>query len=159
MNAQENPPDNAAVIAPPPFVYGGAVLAGLGLEQLWPLHLLPEGDLAHYAGWFVLAPALLLVMWAMRSFARAKTAIIPYNTTTTIVAYGPYRFTRNPMYVAMALAQVGFALMFASAWILVLLLPVLVVIRHGVIAREERYLERKFGDSYLKYKNSVRRWF
>jgi protein-S-isoprenylcysteine O-methyltransferase Ste14 len=113
---------------------------------------------AHYAGWAVMLPGIGLLAWAMRSFARAKTAIVPYNTTTTIVPTGPYRFSRNPMYVAMAVIQAAFAVMFATAWILILLPPVLLFIRRGVIAREERYLESKFGAGYLDYKNRVRRW-
>lgn len=155
----EAPPDHSNVIAPPPFIYGAAVLAGLALHWwVWPLPLPLEGNAAHYAGWAVMAPGLLLMFWAMRSFARADTAIIPYNTTTTIVPTGPYRFSRNPMYISMALVQIGFALMFATAWILILLIPTMLVIRYGVIAREERYLERKFGAGYLDYKNRVRRW-
>lgn len=154
-----NSPDHSNVIAPPPFIYGAAVLAGLALHWwVWPLPLPLEGVLAHYAGWAVMAPGLLLLMWAMRSFSRADTAIIPYDTTTTIVPTGPYRFSRNPMYISMAVVQVGFALMFATAWVLVMLVPALAVIRYGVIAREERYLERKFGESYLQYKKRVRRW-
>lgn len=152
-------PDHSNVIAPPPLIYGVAVLAGLALHWwAWPLPLPLEGVMKHYAGWAVMAPGLLLLMWAMRSFSRANTAIIPYNTTTTVVPTGPYRFSRNPMYISMALVQVGFALMFATAWILILLVPVMAVIRYGVVAREERYLERKFGAGYLSYKNSVRRW-
>jgi protein-S-isoprenylcysteine O-methyltransferase Ste14 len=146
-------------MAPPPLVYGAAVLAGLALERwIWPLPL-PLGETtAHYAGWALMLPGLALLAWAMRSFARANTAIVPYNTTTSIVPAGPYRFSRNPMYIAMAVIQSAFAVMFATAWIFILLPPVLLFIRHGVIAREERYLERKFGAGYLDYKNKVRRW-
>jgi protein-S-isoprenylcysteine O-methyltransferase Ste14 len=158
LSTQDKLADHANVMAPPPLVYGGAVLVGWGLHRLWPLPLPLTDNLAHYAGWVVMVPGLLLLFWAMRSFARARTAIIPYNTTTAVVAYGPYRFSRNPMYIAMALVQVGFGIMFATAWILILLLPVIAVIRYGVIAREEKYLERKFGTGYLNYKNSVRRW-
>ena len=158
-NAPENLPDHANVIATPPFIYGAAVLIGLALHKWilpWPLPLAEH--LQHYAGWAVMAPGLLLMFWAMRSFARADTAIIPHHSTTRIVPTGPYRFSRNPMYISMALVQVGFALMFATAWILLWLLPAILVIRYGVIAREERYLERKFGASYLDYKKRVRRW-
>lgn len=147
------------MIAAPPLIYGAAVIAGLALHLwVWPLSLPLTEPLTHYAGWTVMGPGLLLLFWAMRSFARANTAIIPFNTTTTVVPTGPYRFSRNPMYISMALIQIGFALMFATGWILIMLLPALLVIRYGVIAREERYLERKFGASYLDYKNRVRRW-
>lgn len=155
----QNLPDNADVIAAPPLIYGVAVLAGLALHWwVWPLPLPLAEPMMHYAGWAAMVPGMLLLFWAMQSFARANTAIIPFNTTTTVVPTGPYRFSRNPMYIAMAIVQIGFALMFATAWILLMLLPALLVIRYGVIAREERYLERKFGAGYLDYKSRVRRW-
>lgn len=159
MTERRVPPDHSNVMAPPPLVYAVAVLAGLGLEHwIWPLSLPLDDTAAHYAGWAVMLPGLALLAWAMRSFSRANTAIVPYNTTTTIVPTGPYRFTRNPMYIAMAIVQAGFGVMFATAWILLLVPPALLFIRYGVIAREERYLERKFGAGYLDYKQRVRRW-
>ena len=78
--------------------------------------------------------------------------------TTAIVTHGPYRFTRNPIYLGMFLGQTGFAIGFDNLWILVMPVPFYLVLRYGVVAREEAYLERKFGDVYSDYKSRVRRW-
>ena len=93
-----------------------------------------------------------------REMRRAETNVDPYKPATTVVTEGPYRFTRNPMYVGFTLMYVGISAL-ANALAPVLLLPaVFAVMRRGVIEREERYLERKFGDEYLQYKERVRRW-
>jgi protein-S-isoprenylcysteine O-methyltransferase Ste14 len=94
----------------------------------------------------------------VRGFKRSETSPKPHKPTRAIVTSGPFRYTRNPIYVSFTLVQLGVALWAASGWILLLLLPVLVTIRYGVIAREEDYLERKFGDEYVSYRRSVRRW-
>jgi protein-S-isoprenylcysteine O-methyltransferase Ste14 len=84
---------------------------------------------------------------------------VPTNLpTTTIVDTGPYRFTRNPIYLGMVLGLIGLAIALNSLWLLLTLVPFAVVIRYGVIAREEAYLERKFGDVYRRYRARVRRW-
>ena len=99
-----------------------------------------------------------LDLWAVGLFLNARTAINPYQSTTRIVAWGPYRFTRNPMYLGFMFLLCGLALVQGNAWLLVMMLPLALFLRYGVIAREERYLEDKFGDSYRRYKGSVRRW-
>jgi len=88
----------------------------------------------------------------------AGTQIQTHKPSTTIVAHGPYAVTRNPIYLGMVLGQVGLAIGFDSLWILIMLVPFSFVLRHGVIAREEAYLERKFGRVYLDYKSRTRRW-
>ena len=95
---------------------------------------------------------------ALGRFRRAGTAVEPWRTSTALVTNGVYRFTRNPMYLAMALLYLGAALAADSVLALVLLPPLLVLVRVGVISREERYLERRFGDEYRRYRSSVRRW-
>ena len=92
------------------------------------------------------------------SFSRKGTAVEPWKPTTAIVTTGPYRFTRNPAYLGMALTYVGIALLSSALWVLVPLPFVLAVIDRGVIEREERYLVAKFGEEYLGYKRTVRRW-
>ena len=94
----------------------------------------------------------------MRRFVRAGTELPPFRPTTAIVTDGPFRFTRNPMYIGMTLLYVGLAVGFDLIWALILLPAVLLVIRFYAIAREERYLEAKFGEEYLSYKRRVRRW-
>jgi protein-S-isoprenylcysteine O-methyltransferase Ste14 len=97
-------------------------------------------------------------MVQMTTFQWKGTAVEPWKPTTAIVTTGPYRITRNPAYVGMALAYAGIAVMSDALWVLAPLPLVLLVIDRGVIAREERYLERKFGQEYLDYKDRVRRW-
>ena len=96
--------------------------------------------------------------WFNTAFSRKGTAVEPWKPTTAIVTTGPYRLTRNPAYLGMALTYVGIALMSDALWVLLPLPVVLAVIDRAVIAREERYLERKFGDEYLDFKRRRRRW-
>ena len=100
----------------------------------------------------------LIVASAFRALGRARTAFDIRQPTTTIVTDGPFRYSRNPMYISLTLLYMGLAVLINSLWILLLLLPVLLVIQNGVVKREEQYLERKFGETYLRYKAQVRRW-
>jgi protein-S-isoprenylcysteine O-methyltransferase Ste14 len=156
-----NPPqDNPGVIAPPPLIFAAFLGIGLGLDFLvfrvsTGLPAAPRYGLAA-----VLAVAALsLGLGALFRFRRAGTHPEPWRPTTTIVTQGAYRFTRNPMYLGMALLYAAVAVAADSVVALILIVPLLVVIRYGVIAREERYLIAKFGDEYRRYRASVRRWF
>jgi protein-S-isoprenylcysteine O-methyltransferase Ste14 len=150
--------DSANVTFPPPFIYLGMLLLGLLADRLlnlvWPLA--PELRIAAAA---VFAPLGLAVgLPAQRLFTRAGTDVKPWKTSSAIVRHGIYRFTRNPMYLGMALLYLGLALALASVSALVLFPVLLAVIQTQVIAREERYLEAKFGEGYRSYKAAVRRW-
>ena len=92
------------------------------------------------------------------AFTRAKTNISPYQPTKAIVTSGPYRFTRNPAYMGFTMIVSGVAVMAEALWVFAALVPTIALIDRAVIAREERYLESKFGDEYLSYKRRVRRW-
>ena len=94
----------------------------------------------------------------MREFGNFQTPVPRTHPTTTVVGIGPYRFTRKPIYVAFTLSQTRIAVWSNIVWLLVTLVPTVLLIRYGVIAREERYMARKFGEPYLRYKASVRRW-
>jgi protein-S-isoprenylcysteine O-methyltransferase Ste14 len=149
--------DSAGVRVPPPLIYLGGLAVGFALEAL-----LPGTSLPAVVQW-VLGGALLLTGLALlasfnTAFHREGTAVEPWKPTTAIVSTGPYRFTRNPAYVGMALVYTGIAVMSDALWVLLPLPLVLLIIDRGVIAREERYLERKFGQEYLDYKGRVRRW-
>jgi len=109
-------------------------------------------------GWILAGAGVALAASAIALFRRASTSPVPNQPTTALVAQGPYRFTRNPMYVGLAALYAGVALLANSWWPLVVLPVVLMVIRWRVIAREEAYLERKFGDAYRAYTTRVRRW-
>ncbi len=148
--------DRANVIIPPPIAWALAFLAGLALDWARPLPFDRPG--LRLIGIMVVAAGIALALTAVVAFRRSGTHLEPYKPTTAIVSDGPYRFTRNPIYLGMFLGQVGLALAINSIWLLVTLLPFYLVIRHGVVAREERYLERKFGRTYLDYQSRVRRW-
>ena len=101
---------------------------------------------------------LILCLAAMIQIGRAHTALVPYRPTTTIVETWPYSFTRNPIYLSLALIYVGISIFLNTLWPLLLLPLVLIVVQRGVIEREERYLAGKFGSDYVDYKTRVRRW-
>ncbi len=114
--------------------------------------------MAAYAAGVLGALSVLLFAWQVSAFRRAGTPIPTTQPTRVLVLTGPYRYSRNPVYLAMTVLYVSLALAFGGAATLLLLAPLLLVVRYGVIAREERYLERKFGDDYRAYKSHVRRW-
>ena len=117
-----------------------------------------DADAVRVAGGAVAAFGLWIMLYAVWRFQRAGTTPTHWEPTTTVVASGPYRFTRNPMYVGMASVHGGLALLGNALWPLLLLVPAIWIIRTQVIAREERYLEAKFGAQYRAYKAGVRRW-
>ena len=150
--------DTANVIIRPPIAWGLAVLAGLALDWLMPLRFLPAAVPAGGLGAAVFVLALALFVWAIVTISRAGSNVPTNQPTTTIVHGGPYGFTRNPIYLAMVLGLLAAAIGFNSVWPLLTLVPFVLVIRFGVIAREEAYLEGKFGDVYRGYRARVRRW-
>lgn len=153
------PKDNPGVIAPPPLVFAGILLLGLAIDFVLVRVRTGFPEMPRYALFsFLIVAAAALIAAAFGRFRRAGTHVEPWKPSTAIVTDGVYRFTRNPIYLGMALAYVGLALAADSLIALVLLAPALVVMSTGVIAREERYLEGKFGDEYRRYKASVRRW-
>ena len=150
--------NTAQVIIRPPLAWGLAVIAGLALNWLVPLPFLPVDLPAGWLGAIVFVLALALVAWAIVTITRAGSNVPTNLPTTTIVESGPYRFTRNPIYLGMFGALIGLTIAFDTLWLLLVLVPFALVIRYGVVAREEVYLERKFGDVYRGYRSRVRRW-
>jgi protein-S-isoprenylcysteine O-methyltransferase Ste14 len=149
--------DNPGVITPPPFIYAGALAAGLLANRRFRLPFLPR-RLARTLGPLLILGGFVVGLLGFREMRRAGTNVDPYEPATAVVTEGPYRFTRNPMYVGFTLMYVGISAL-ANALLPILLLPaVQQLMRRGVIEREERYLERKFGDEYRRYKESVGRW-
>jgi protein-S-isoprenylcysteine O-methyltransferase Ste14 len=150
--------DTAQVVIRPPIAWALAVLAGLACNWLLPMPFLPAILTARWLGGAVFALALALFAWAIATIFRAGSNVPTSRPTTTIVVTGPYRFTRNPIYLGMMLGIVGLAIAFDNLWLLMMLVPFALVIRYGVVAREEAYLERKFDDVYRRYRSRVRRW-
>jgi protein-S-isoprenylcysteine O-methyltransferase Ste14 len=152
--------ETARVIIRPPLAWALAVVAGFALDWLVPMPFLPEEEdwPAGLLGAVVFVLALALAIWAMDTMTRAGTNIPTNRPTTAIVEGGPYRLTRNPIYMGMFGGLIGLGIAFDSPWLLLMLVPFALVIRYGVVAREEAYLERKFGDAYRSYRRRVRRW-
>jgi protein-S-isoprenylcysteine O-methyltransferase Ste14 len=134
------------------------VIAAFALDWLMSLPFVPAAVPAPWLGGVVFVVALALFAWAIATITRAGSNVPTNRPTTSIVDTGPYRFTRNPIYLAMMLALAGLAIAFDSPWPLVTLVPFALVIRYGVVAREEAYLERTFGEVYRRYRARVRRW-
>ena len=148
----------------PPALFAAAITAGIVLHLAWPLTFMsravrwPIGVALLTAGIALLTAGIALFAAAMRAFRAADTPVPGNRSTTAIVRSGPYRFSRNPIYVALALIHLGVALSFGSWWLLLTLAVSIGWIAAAVVPREERYLEARFGSIYSAYKSSVRRW-
>ena len=141
----------------PPFVYGCSIALGLVLHLLWPARLVPP-SVSTPVGAMVTILAIALFVSAVRTLRAAGTPVPGSRPTTTIVRAGPYRFSRNPIYLAFSLLQLGLALWVNSLALLITLIPAVALMWLVVIPREERYLEARFPSEYLPYKASVCRW-
>jgi protein-S-isoprenylcysteine O-methyltransferase Ste14 len=149
--------DAPGVVALPPLVYALGLAAGLGLEALLPSATILE-EVRWPAGGVLLATGMLLGPWFLVTFWRAGTPVDVGKPTTALVTHGPFRLSRNPGYLSLALIYLGIAVLASALWALATLVPTLAVIQIGVIQREERYLERKFGEEYRRYKSRIRQW-
>lgn len=154
---EHTPADTAGVIAPPPLIYLGALGIGFGVNAAIGEGSLPSNLRVPVGGASIIAGVGLMGSF-VQAFRRARTPVDPYTPTQAIATDGPYRLTRNPAYLGMALTYAGIALVANAPWVLVPLPVAIAVIDRGVIAREERYLERKFGTAYVDYKRRVGRW-
>lgn len=151
------PRDNSSVRVPPPLVYFAAIALGYWLRGRDALAFVPAGLTQPVGAALVVLGVALAVAGAV-TFRRAGTSPNPTKPSTTVVMHGVYRVTRNPMYLGMTVLTLGAAVWLDTAWILVFLVPALALMRWHVIAREEAYLEAKFGEPYREYKRRVRRW-
>lgn len=149
--------ETAGVVAPPPLIYLAGLVAGWLFDRAVPAGVLPEG-MHRGIGWLLILAGLAGVAWAIVAMTRAKTSVNPYTPTAAIADTGPYRFSRNPIYLFDILIYLGACALINSLWPLLLLPAVLWIMQKGVIEREERYLEQRFGEAYLRYRRSVRRW-
>ena len=152
--------DYADVVIKPPILFLGAIVLGCLLSWLVPLGPgLFSGNTRALGvgGGFALIGFGLFVL-SVRRFFQAGTSLVPGEPSTVLLDAGPYRFTRNPIYISFVIFYFGLAIMLTSAWMLVLLIPVLIVLQRGVVEREEAYLQAKFGEAYRKYQARVPRW-
>jgi protein-S-isoprenylcysteine O-methyltransferase Ste14 len=155
-------PANAGVRFPPPLLFVAGWLIGWALDRL-VVRMRLVGDAGNRTpililGWLGIVSGLAFAAWGITTFRGARTAIVPIKPARTIVASGPYRWSRNPMYVGLTAVYAGVALVLNAAWPLILLPLVLTALWFLVIRREERYLAHAFGETYFRYRQSVRRW-
>ena len=153
--------DAAAVRIFPPAVPLLTILLGVGLNRIWPIHLgfeLPAPQRYWLGGAIVVGAILGLGYRSVLLFRRSGQSENPWKPTTQILEQGPYRFTRNPLYLQMIIVCIGFAVLLMNWWILALTPICAWLLQRLAILPEEAYLERKFGDTYLAYKRRVRRW-
>ena len=141
----------------PPLVYLGTIVLGLVAHVLWPVHLVPR-FFGTPVGAILTVIAVAVFFSAVRTLRAAGTPIPGNRPATTIVRTGPYRFSRNPIYLAFSLLQLGLAFWVNSLGLLVTLIPAVALMSFLVIPREERYLKARFPSEYVPYKVSVRRW-
>ncbi len=142
---------------PPPLIVSTLILLAYALEFLASLPII-AGAAPWPSGSIVLAIALLMAAIAALQFRRAKTHLEPWKPTSSIIKRGVYRYSRNPIYLAFCIATLGIGMILNSWWVVGAVLPQVYLLQHFVIAREETYLQTKFGDEYLAYQKKVRRW-
>jgi protein-S-isoprenylcysteine O-methyltransferase Ste14 len=150
--------DAPDVVIHPPIALAAALVLAFALERFYPLPFVPVSVPRGALGFVLVACGLLLVAWSARTFRRAHTQVLTSQPATAVVSTGPYGFSRNPIYVGIFLGLVGLAVGFNTLWLIVAAILLFPLLRYGVIGREERYLEAKFGPAYLSYKSRVRRW-
>jgi protein-S-isoprenylcysteine O-methyltransferase Ste14 len=153
--------DNAGVIAPPPLLALAVVALGLILDWLLPAYVLTV--LLSFTGRVVIGGMLIgagfaLAIPAILAFRSAGTHVEPWRPSAALVTGSIFRWLRNPMYVGLTLGLAGLAILLASDWMLVMTVAFAAVLHFGVVKREERYLEAKFGNAYRKYRNTVPRY-
>jgi protein-S-isoprenylcysteine O-methyltransferase Ste14 len=141
----------------PPLIYGASLVIGLAFHRMWPRPLLAGVALGPLGGALVVA-SLLLLGASVQRFRAAGTPVPARKPTTAIVRAGPYRFSRNPIYLAFSLLQLGIAVWVNSWWLIATLAAAIALVHYVVIPREEQYLETRFGAEYRDYRASVRRW-
>lgn len=148
------------VYFPPPFIFVAGFLLALALER-WVVSLRFDArwrPVLTPSGWLLIALGVALMAWAILTFTRARTTVLPYRPASRVVSSGPFRFSRNPIYVADTLIYAGISLLTRMVWPLVILPLVLATLYAFVIRREERYLGEAFGAEYGEYRRRVRRW-
>lgn len=150
----------AGGMARPPFLYLGCLVVGFALDRALPLPVaFPEAALMSWmAGGAMVLIGFAIVAAGARNFSRAATPVPSNKPVRTLVTTGVHGWSRNPIYFGMMLLYAGVGIAAHSPWVLVVALPLVVILRYRVVAREEAYLERRFGDVYREYKARVRRW-
>lgn len=147
--------DHPRVIAPPPLLYFTGLFIGYALDWIWPWRPFAQ---AMGLGIVLIGVGLAIALWAVITFRRAKTPVNPARTPTQLVRQGPFRRSRNPIYLSMTVVSLGLAILLNDGWMMLWLIPVMITLHYGVILREEQFLEARFGSLYEDYQKTVPRW-
>ena len=156
-NSAAIPVDHPGVIARPPLLYAAAFVVVLVLRWLRPMPIVGHA-IALWLGVALVVLGVGILMWGRRALHAAATNVDPVLPATAIVTSGPFRFSRNPLYMALTLLYGGLTVAVNTWWGIVVLVPLVITMHRGVVRREERYLERKFGETYRRYRSQVRRY-
>jgi protein-S-isoprenylcysteine O-methyltransferase Ste14 len=149
--------DNPRVIARPPLLYGAALVVVLVLRWFWPVPIMAHG-IALWSGLALVVLGIGIAIWGRQAMKATGTNVDPMLPATAIVTSGPFRLSRNPLYLALTLIYCGVTLAFNTWWGIVVLVPLLIIMHRGVVLREEHYLDQKFGETYRQYRAKVRRY-
>ena len=149
--------NSLGAIAPPPLIALAVIALGVTLGELWPAEIIPT-PWQYIVGGAIIAASMLLITNAFQHFGQANTPVPTYRTPPTLVTSGVYAITRNPIYLSMMLLIMGLGVTLDNIWLLLLAAVFQQIIRWGVIAREEKYLETQFGEQYRSFKEQTRRW-
>ena len=142
----------------PASIQLSSVIVGLALHLLWPVAIPLAAAIGWAAGPTIIGLGAVVIAWSFRQFAKRRTTLRPDRGANALIRTGPFRYSRNPLYVSVCLLHVGIALWVNSFWILSMVVVTIVVMSRAVIAPEEKYLEREFGGEYTDFEASVRRW-
>lgn len=156
-----NQKDGVDVVVRPPILFFAFLILGVALRFTIKLEIFsePDVDYGYIAGGLLIISGVLLISWAVRTFKEAGETPHHGKSIHKIIASGPFKFTRNPMYLSLISIYIGLSIIINTYWLLLLLPIMFIILHYGVILREEKYLEGEFKEEYISYKSKVRRWF
>jgi len=155
-----NQKDGVNVVVKPPILFLAFIVLGIALRFMVKLTIFSESRVGYgyFAGGLLILSGVSLIIWAAKTFRKLGETPHHGKLIHKIIASGPFKFTRNPMYLSMASIYIGLSLIINTYWLLLFLPIMLIILRYDVILREEKYLEKKFKEEYVSYKSRVRRW-
>lgn len=149
--------DNPGIHIPPPIYVAAIIALALGITEFYPLAL-PYYPPMLWSGYLIVAVGIVNLLLCAWQFHRHETDIRPHKPASCMIMAGPYRYSRNPIYLSFLLLQLGYGLAIQQPWVILMLPISYLVLRYHVVANEEAYLKRKFGEDYEEYRAQVRRW-
>jgi len=150
--------DHADIVARPPVIYLVPLIAGYFLNKWINLKILSDDFILNVIGWILIVSGVLIILWTIYFFTKEKEDVRLEKPTNKIIIKGPFRFSRNPIYLSFNLGYIGISFISNNLWLIIFLPIAFIVLYYWVVLREEEYLEKKFGKKYQLYKKKVRRW-